>query len=224
MKPLRTVILFFSYSAVRQAREKRFCKNDPVRNHRLAAHFIRRTLTALRKSGLPVVHYHEEYQRGESFGQRLQNAYADLFDLGYEAVIAVGNDSPDLHKISWDGVAEDLRQGKPVLGPDHRGGAYLIALTRDQYENGYLDQIPWHSGEVFHVLATKGPFCILTSRPDLNNYRDLIRYLRNVSGKKGLWLKNLLLSPVQAAVINGNLPAWFMATPDGLRAPPIERK
>ena len=68
------------------------------------------------------------FQCGASFAERLGNAIESLVRLGYQEIVIVGSDCPDLAQGDIIHAFELLRQHRLVLGPDHRGGCYLIGL------------------------------------------------------------------------------------------------
>lgn len=69
-------------------------------------------------------------QRGDTLGDRLHNAAADLFAAGYAAVCLVDSDSPTLPPAALErAVAALERPGeRVVLGPAEDGGYYLIGV------------------------------------------------------------------------------------------------
>lgn len=67
-------------------------------------------------------------QTGRSFAARFENAIERIAQLGYDEVVAVGRDCPGLRATDIEHAFVQLRSKKLVLGPDHRGGCYLIAF------------------------------------------------------------------------------------------------
>lgn len=75
---------------------------------------------------LPHVTVHA--QQGASFAARLENAVDTLTQLAYDRVVIVGRDCPDLEAQDITTALQSLNDHTLALGPDHRGGCYLIAL------------------------------------------------------------------------------------------------
>ena len=50
----------------------------------------------LNNTGLDVIVIDEHSQRGNSFGEKISSAFEDIFALGYESLVLVGNDSVGL--------------------------------------------------------------------------------------------------------------------------------
>lgn len=77
---------------------------------------------------LPVPHVTVHAQQGTSFAARLENAVETLAQLAYDRVVIVGRDCPDLATEDIVQAFQLLDQHTLALGPDHRGGCYLIGL------------------------------------------------------------------------------------------------
>ena len=67
-------------------------------------------------------------QGGNNLGERLSNAFEQLFFLGYKQVVAIGADSPTLPLVYIRRSFELLPRADLVLGPSTDGGYYLIGM------------------------------------------------------------------------------------------------
>jgi rSAM/selenodomain-associated transferase 1 len=87
-------------------------------------------------------------QRGESFGERLFHAAADLLRLGYESCCLIDSDSPTLPRaLLKAAIAELSRPGERiVLGPADDGGYYLIGMRRAHPR--LFEEIEWSTAGV----------------------------------------------------------------------------
>jgi hypothetical protein len=82
-------------------------------------------------------------QRGRDFGQRLENAVEELAALGYDKIVIVGRDCPELSQEDVASALAALDEHRLVIGPDHRGGCYLIAIhARDRQ---LLHHVRWQN-------------------------------------------------------------------------------
>ncbi|MFQ6058363.1 MAG: TIGR04282 family arsenosugar biosynthesis glycosyltransferase [Anaerolineae bacterium] len=74
--------------------------------------------------------FHLLPQRGNDLGERLNGAFEQLFALGYEAVVAMGADSPTLplDYIEQSFASLASKENDLVLGPSADGGYYLIGM------------------------------------------------------------------------------------------------
>jgi hypothetical protein len=87
-------------------------------------------------------------QRGDSFGERLFYAAADLLELGYESCCLIDSDSPTLPRaLLTAAIAELSRPGeRVVLGPADDGGYYLIGMRRAHRR--LFEEIDWSTADV----------------------------------------------------------------------------
>jgi len=87
-------------------------------------------------------------QRGETLGERLSNAAAELFSKGFESVCLINSDSPTLpREILGTAVSLLAQDGdRVVLGPSQDGGYYLIGLKRPH--RSLFDRIAWSTADV----------------------------------------------------------------------------
>lgn len=68
-------------------------------------------------------------QTGKSFDDKFNNAIDKSFELGYEKIVVIGNDSPDLKPQHIIESFLDISSEKIVIGPSHDGGIYLLGLS-----------------------------------------------------------------------------------------------
>jgi len=73
-------------------------------------------------------------QRGETLGERLINAAAELLSNGFTSVCLINSDSPT------------LPGDRVVLGPSEDGGYYLIGLKHPHHE--LFERIAWSTADV----------------------------------------------------------------------------
>lgn len=87
-------------------------------------------------------------QRGDTLGERLFHAAADLFRLGYESCCLIDSDSPTLPRSLLTSAVEELRRpgDRLVLGPADDGGYYLIGLKRAHRR--LFEDIAWSTADV----------------------------------------------------------------------------
>jgi glycosyltransferase A (GT-A) superfamily protein (DUF2064 family) len=86
------------------------------------------------RSQLIVTDFH--LQKGETFDDRINDAFSSAFELGYEAVVMIGGDSPTLREEHLDEAFRLLCTTRKsdkeiaVVGPGIDGGIYLIGLRK----------------------------------------------------------------------------------------------
>ncbi|MEP6822367.1 MAG: DUF2064 domain-containing protein [Chthoniobacterales bacterium] len=113
-------------------------------------------------------------QCGGSFAQRFESAIETLASLGYSEVVAVGRDCPALVAADIGQAFAELRDHRLVLGPDHRGGCYLIALHTS--DRGLLRGVRWnHNTDCAQLCDRSGPSTVflLPVKHDIDSWADL---------------------------------------------------
>ncbi len=122
------------------------------------------------------------YQEGSSFGERLENAVQSLTDLGYTKVVIVGSDCPDLQLGDVQLAFSALEHHRLVLGPDHRGGCYLIGLNVQDRRR--LQGVRWQQNtdfeELLHRFGTENCWQ-LAVKLDLDTWNDIRLLARSAS-------------------------------------------
>lgn len=73
--------------------------------------------------------FRKKLQQGADLGQRMHNAFNELFTLGYKKVIIVGSDIIDLNQQDIEDAFDKLDSHKFVIGPALDGGYYLLGMT-----------------------------------------------------------------------------------------------
>jgi rSAM/selenodomain-associated transferase 1 len=69
-------------------------------------------------------------QEGADLGERLANALAHHFDLGYRRAVIMNSDGPTLPKAHLEEAFSGLDRADITLGPGHDGGYYLIGMKQ----------------------------------------------------------------------------------------------
>ncbi|MFT4738770.1 MAG: rSAM/selenodomain-associated transferase 1 [Cyclobacteriaceae bacterium] len=72
--------------------------------------------------------YQKSIQQGNDLGQRMLNAFYDAFEEGYEKVVLIGSDTPDISKKLIIEAYAKLDDSDVVVGPAEDGGYYLIGM------------------------------------------------------------------------------------------------
>ncbi|MBF2709612.1 TIGR04282 family arsenosugar biosynthesis glycosyltransferase [Flavobacterium soyangense] len=72
--------------------------------------------------------YEKRVQFGEDLGAKMQNAFQNVFDLGYQNCIIIGSDLFDLKSDIIDNAFKKLQNNEVVIGPAEDGGYYLLGL------------------------------------------------------------------------------------------------
>jgi glycosyltransferase A (GT-A) superfamily protein (DUF2064 family) len=123
----------------------------------------------------PCVHQ----QTGRSFAARFENAVERIAQLGYEEIVAIGRDCPGLRASDLERAFAELASRKLVLGPDHRGGCYLIAFRSTDRE--LLRGVRWKQNtdcaQLRHRCGDEQVF-LLPVKHDLDSWADVRIFAR----------------------------------------------
>lgn len=210
-------LVLFARSAQEEACHKNLLPRFAVsRQRQVFEAFNRHSLALLAATGLPFFLVSSEQQQGSTFGERLHQALASTFARGFENVIVIGNDCPQLKVSDLLHAAALLQQQGAVLGPCSQGGVYLLGLSKALFDQvGTFPQVAWHTPLVAQQLKAllqgedAGPACLATYH-DINTAGDfrLARRQQWFSRSLRTWLSRLLDLPVPAIP-----PQPFVAIP-----------
>jgi glycosyltransferase A (GT-A) superfamily protein (DUF2064 family) len=173
-----TAILIFSRSAKAEVIHKSFtgCRNKRLKN-KLASGLIKNTVDAAISSNIPYYIIDEQKQRGVSFGEKIANAVEEVFSNGYENLIVVGNDCAQLSATVIQNASEELKCNDVVVGPDNRGGVYLIGINKRFFNKATFQTLSWQtkglSAQLLEVYASANTLT-LPLLNDINNIQDLV--------------------------------------------------
>lgn len=188
-----TAILLFGRSAAAESRVKAFGQGT-----RVAEAMIRRTEKVVRRTGLPVIRSTEKEQRGNFFGERLANALEDVYARGFARVIVVGSDCSSIQTSHLRAAAQQLEAGNNVLGPDQRGGAWLIGVQREDFDPQQFAGLSWETDKLYAELAGLFPaVASLCSLADVNSLGDLRKLWMVIRSRFGE-LYDLVFRPQRA--------------------------
>jgi len=107
-----------------------------------------RVLKTVEKSGLDYFHFTEHEQSGNGFGNRFSNAIQRVFKKGYQQVICIGNDTPQLQGAHIRTAVDSLNQGIAINGPSLDGGFYLMGIHASQFDAKCFESLPWQTGKL----------------------------------------------------------------------------
>ncbi len=178
-----TAILVFAHSSEEEIKHKKIAKGgllfDVLNRH---------VLDVSEKSGLPYFHFSEERQRGNSFGERFTDAIQYVFDQGFDNVITIGNDTPQLKASHILKTITLLHQNKLVLGPSADGGFYLMGLQKTGFDPSAFKNLPWQTSHLGNALKEQATYAAsnivqLERLHDIDTEADLgllIKFTRNL--------------------------------------------
>ncbi|MEP3208447.1 MAG: DUF2064 domain-containing protein [Maribacter sp.] len=201
-KQHHTAILVFANSPSVELRHKSIHKGV-----HLFDSLTNQTLSTVAKTSLPYFHVSEQEQFGITFGERFTNAIKAIFDKGYEQIITIGNDTPQLKVSHIKEATKQLGANRLVLGPSTDGGFYLMGLHKSQFEPEAFLQLAWQtsylSKQLVHLLkqgSTKifklRTLCDIDTQADV---KSILSYTYQFS-------KKLTKALLEAVGLPGNKP------------------
>ncbi|MFO7749437.1 MAG: TIGR04282 family arsenosugar biosynthesis glycosyltransferase [Desulfobacteraceae bacterium] len=87
-------------------------------------------------------------QRGDDLGEKMANAFEELFQKGFDGVLLMGSDIPELDSRIISAAEELLESVDAVIGPASDGGYYLMGLRSHVFSRKLFQHIAWSTGEV----------------------------------------------------------------------------
>lgn len=118
--------------------------------------------------------FNKELQQGQHLGQRMQHAFENGFDSGFEKIIIIGSDMYDLSQSDLEDAFTKLETHDYVIGPAEDGGYYLLGMTslnRDLFQGK-----SWGTETVLsntmENLKNKEVF-VLPVKNDVDRYEDI---------------------------------------------------
>jgi len=140
------------------------------------------------KKGAPLIAWlGKEYgyapQRGGDLGGKMKTAFKDNFAEGYERVVLIGSDFPDLPSSFLNEAVDTLNTHDSVIGPALDGGYYLIGFKRRSFVESIFKGMDWGREGVFQKTLSmlkdhQHRVHILPAWNDVDTLEDLKQLVR----------------------------------------------
>ena len=116
-------------------------------------------------------------QEGNNLGEKMQHAFQDGFDKGYENIILIGSDLPNITKEIIDIGFDALTNNDIVFGPAEDGGYYLIGMSK--MNTSIFENKPWSQSELLAVTLDQlkeqqQKVGLIETLNDIDTFEDLI--------------------------------------------------
>lgn len=114
-------------------------------------------------------------QHQGDLGIRMERAFQESFQSGFESVVLIGSDCPERTASILQKAFEGLKDKDLILGPARDGGYYLIGLKKPHL---LFTDVPWGSAEVFNLTREKArtlglKVLLLETLQDIDRPEDL---------------------------------------------------
>ena len=212
MKDLKTAILIFAHSAEYEATVKPFLYSKEVFES-----LNQRTLALVQKTNLPYFIVTEKEQVGATFGARFTNAIQSIYDLNFDAVIAIGNDTPHLKLNQLKTAHKNLYTNDIVLGSSFDGGFYLLGIKKEHFDAQPFLKLPWQSqnlngalSKLFTVNAVKVAY--LEKLRDIDSLDDIKKLFDSFQAVYNSLFKLLMivLSNIKTTIFSIQVPSLYL--------------
>ena len=118
--------------------------------------------------------FRKKMQNGTDLGERMKNAFSELFGMGYEKVIIVGSDIYELQQKDIENAYEALQTSPFVMGPAIDGGYYLLGMK--ELNSEIFQNKNWGTNSVLedtlNDLKNK-KYILLEEMNDVDYYEDI---------------------------------------------------
>lgn len=139
---------------------------------------VRDAIAAL--AGVDLVLVPPAAQIGAGFGERLEAAFRDASRRGYEEIVTVPGDVPELTARDLAAAFRALSRSSTVLGPSPDGGVWLIGIRAGAVlPSDFFEEVPWLTARVFEALVSNAPgSVVLAEKGDVDLLADASRMRR----------------------------------------------
>ena len=116
-------------------------------------------------------------QKGENLGMKMQHAFQNGFDEGYENIVLIGSDLPTISKEVIETGIANLKNKDVVFGPAEDGGYYLIGMSK--MHASIFENKPWSKNNLLAITlqelkAQNQSVGLIDTLNDIDTFEDLI--------------------------------------------------
>ncbi len=118
--------------------------------------------------------FRKKLQSGNDLGEKMNNAFSEIFGMGYDKAIIIGSDMFDLEKKDLETAFDALQTNHFAIGPATDGGYYLLGMK--ELNPKIFQNKDWGTStvlkETLNDLKDK-KFVLLEERNDVDYYEDI---------------------------------------------------
>ena len=118
--------------------------------------------------------FRKKQQQGRDLGDKMQHAFTELFEMGYQKAIIIGSDMYDISSQEIENAFLRLENNNFVIGPAQDGGYYLLGMK--QLKSSLFKNKKWGTQSVLEDTIqdlTKETLSILPEKNDIDYYEDI---------------------------------------------------
>ena len=123
--------------------------------------------------------FYYSHQAGRDLGERMHNAFDEIFNKSYKRVVILGTDLPEVNCELMQDAFLALNDNDCVIGPANDGGYYLLGFKWKAID--LFSNVKWSSESVFNDTISKikyysTDYCTLKELNDIDNKKDLVKW------------------------------------------------
>lgn len=172
-------ILIFAKNTFSESNSKRIVYSEKE-NCNLWTILNHKTIQIAQKSKIPYFIADENSQVGTTFGEKISTSIQSIFEQGFEKIIVIGNDCPELTATHLQIAKAKLENNDFVFGPDFKGGAYLLGISKNQYKFQEFQNFNWQNSQLFNNITSFYSQAQLEILPFLNDVNDAFSFKKAV--------------------------------------------
>ena len=118
--------------------------------------------------------FRKKQQQGHDLGAKMQNAFTEVFKMGYQKAIIIGSDMYDITTQDLEAAFSTLEDNNFVIGPAQDGGYYLLGMKH--LKPPLFKNKKWGTntvlGDTLKDLELEN-MAILAEKNDVDYYEDI---------------------------------------------------
>ena len=118
--------------------------------------------------------FRKKQQQGHDLGHKMQHAFTEVFNMGYQRAIIIGSDLYDLTTQELEDAFLKLEDKEFVIGPAQDGGYYLLGMKH--LKPPLFKNKKWGTQRVLNDTLQDlelGKTAILAKKNDIDHYEDI---------------------------------------------------
>lgn len=118
--------------------------------------------------------FRKKLQSGDDLGERMKNAFIDVFAMGYKCAIIIGSDMYDMNAKDLQTAFDALQATPYVLGPATDGGYYLLGMQ--ELNTTVFENKVWGTNVVLEATLKdlrREKYILLDKKNDVDYFEDI---------------------------------------------------
>lgn len=118
--------------------------------------------------------FRKKLQTEGDLGEKMKNAFSEIFGMGYEKAIIIGSDMFDLNKNDLEVAFDSLQTNQFTIGPATDGGYYLLGMK--ELNSAIFQNKDWGTSSVLEATLKDlrdEKYVLLEERNDVDYFEDI---------------------------------------------------